>query len=136
MDIDVNRLSQPTQIYEISGMRFCGVSPIQMLADKVAVVSTDKVFRRIKDVVDLYYLSHFYELDEPALVKNLLSTGRTLGDFHGFLYRVPDLQHAYEKFRFLGGVEKPAFDEIYMSVKRYLEDILPLDRETDIGFIR
>ena len=53
MDVDVNRPMPPTKIYEIQGIRFCGVSPIQMIADKTAVVSTDKVFRRIKDVVDL-----------------------------------------------------------------------------------
>lgn len=34
MDVDVNRPMPPTKIYEIQGIRFCGVSPIQMIADK------------------------------------------------------------------------------------------------------
>ena len=55
MDIDVNRPDVPTQMYEIEGVRFRGVSPRQMIADKVSVISKDKVFRRIKDVVDMYY---------------------------------------------------------------------------------
>ena len=55
MDVDVNRPVPPTKIYEIEGVRFCGVSPSQMIADKLSAISTDKVFRRIKDVVDLYY---------------------------------------------------------------------------------
>ena len=55
MDIDVNRPAVSTKIYDIAGVRFRGSSLQQMLADKLAVVSSDKVFRRIKDVVDLYY---------------------------------------------------------------------------------
>jgi hypothetical protein len=55
MDLDVNRPIIPTRIYEIQGIRFCGSALKQMLADKVSVISTDKIFRRIKDVVDLYY---------------------------------------------------------------------------------
>lgn len=44
MDIDVNRPPVPTRIYEVEGIRFRGVSPVQMMADKVAVISTDKGF--------------------------------------------------------------------------------------------
>ena len=44
-------------IYEISDICFRGVSVDQMLADKISAVSGDKIFRRVKDVVDLYYLS-------------------------------------------------------------------------------
>lgn len=31
MDIDVNRPIPPTKIYEIEGIHFCGVSPVQMI---------------------------------------------------------------------------------------------------------
>jgi len=60
MDIDVNRPTVRTRIYEMAEIRFRGVSVDQMLADKVSAVSGDKVFRRIKDVVDLYYLSQVF----------------------------------------------------------------------------
>ena len=55
MDIDVNRPVPPTRIYAIDDIRFRGASPTQMIADKVSAVSSEKVFRRIKDVVELYY---------------------------------------------------------------------------------
>ena len=42
MDIDVNRSEPPTKIYEMEGLRFCGVAPSQMIADKVSAISTDK----------------------------------------------------------------------------------------------
>ena len=125
MDVDVNRPAVPTQIYEVAGLSFCGVAPVQMIADKTAVVSTDKVFRRIKDVVDLYYLSHVFAFDRDAILQTLQNSSRELGSFDGFLHRRDDLKHSYEKFRFAGDVNKPTFEEVYGAVKAYLKDILP-----------
>ena len=120
---------QPTQIYEVAGLRFRGVSPDQMLADKISAISTGKVFRRIKDVVDLYYLSQVFELDLNRLRQTLSNSGKTLEDFHGFLHGTEELRHAYEKFRFTGGVNKPPFDEMYEKVKAYLKNVLPADQK-------
>lgn len=125
MDLDVNRPVQPTQLYVIDEFTFRGISPSQMLADKVSVVSSEKVFRRIKDVVDLYYLSHVIAFDQAAVTQALANSGKIQGDFSGFLHRVDDLKHAYEKFRFAGGVNKPPFDELYQKVKAYIHKMLP-----------
>lgn len=124
MDVDVNRPSIPTQLYEVAGMRFRGITPIQILADKLSVISSDKVFRRIKDVVDIYYLSQVFDFDKDSVMNALKSAGRTLGDFNGFLHQQSDLQHAYEKYRFDGDVYKPSFMEVYSTAKRYIEEVL------------
>ncbi|MDD4496309.1 MAG: nucleotidyl transferase AbiEii/AbiGii toxin family protein, partial [Eubacteriales bacterium] len=100
MDIDVNRPVPPTKIYEVEGLRFCGVSLSQMIADKISAISTDKVFRRVKDVVDLYYISKVFDLGRTDIMQTLKNAGRTLGNFHGFLYRAEELRHSYKKFRF------------------------------------
>ena len=71
MDIDVNRPVTPTKIYEVEGLHFCGVSPAQMIADKVSAVSTDKVFRRIKDVIDLHYISKVFDFDKDTIMQTL-----------------------------------------------------------------
>ena len=42
-----------------------------------------------------------------------------------------DVRHSYEKFRFEGEVNKPAFDDVYDSVKEYIKDILPKQRNRD-----
>lgn len=125
MDIDVNRPVVPTQLYEIEGFRFRGVTPAQMLADKVSAISTDRVFRRIKDVVDLYYLSQAFDLNSAEIMQTLENSGRKLEGFAGFLGRPDDLRHAYEKFRLTGDVEKPTFEKVYSTVKAYIRDILP-----------
>ena len=125
MDVDVNRPASMTKIYEVNGIRFCGAAPSQMIADKISVISTDKVFRRIKDVVDLYYISKVFAFNKAEVLEALKNSGRSLDPFNGFLHRPDDLHHSYEKFRFSGNVDKPPFDEIYRSVKAYVKDILP-----------
>ena len=125
MDMDVNRPAVTTKIYEVEGLQFCGVVPTQMVEDKISAVSSEKVFRRIKDVVDLYYLSKVFVFDKAAVLQTLENNGRALGSFDGFLNRADDLKHAYEKFRFTGDVDKPQFDEVYSSVKQFIQEILP-----------
>ena len=102
-----------------------------MIADKVAAVSTDKVFRRIKDVVDLYYLSKVFTFDRAAVLQTLKNNGRKLEGFSGFLHRYEDLQHSYEKFRFTGDVSKPPFDEVYKAAKAFIKDVLPKEKDRD-----
>ena len=125
MDVDVNRPIPPTKIYEMEGVRFRGVSPTQMIADKVAAISSDKVFRRVKDIVDLHYISKVFEFDVEEVRQTLKEGGRALETFEGFLRRSEDLKHSYEKFRFAGGVNKPDFEEVYQDVKDFIKDILP-----------
>ena len=131
MDVDVNRPVPQTKIYEIAGVRFCGVAPIQMISDKVSAISTDKVFRRIKDVVDLYYISHVVPFDLSAVLETLENSGRNLESFNGFLRRPEELRHSYEKFRFTGDVSKPPFEDVYRTVKTYIKDVLPKERNRD-----
>lgn len=125
MDIDVNRPVYETKIYEIDGVHFCGVTASQMIADKLYVVSTDKVFRRIKDVVDLYYLSKVFIFDKGEIFQALENSNRSLDTFEGFLHKYDDLKHSYEKFRFAGNVEKPPFQEVYNSVQSFIQEVLP-----------
>lgn len=127
MDIDVNRPVPPTKIYEVEGLHFRGVSPAQMIADKVSSISSEKVFRRIKDVIDLYYISKVFEFNESEVMQTLINSNRKLENFDGFLHRTDELQHSYEKFRFAGGVNKPPFEEVYRTVKSYIKAILPKD---------
>lgn len=132
MDVDVNRPITPTKIYEINGIKFCGVSPLQMISDKLSAISTEKVFRRIKDVVDLYYISKVFEFNTDEIMQTLKNSNRELDNFDGFLHRSNDLKHSYEKFRFAGGVNKPPFDEVYHSVKTYIKSVLPKDKQKDL----
>ena len=96
-----------------------------MLADKISAVSTDKIFRRVKDIVDLYYLSQVFPFRSDVIKQILEENDRKLGEFHGFLSRKSELEHAYDKFRFAGDVIKPAFNDVYAAVRSYIKDFLP-----------
>lgn len=128
MDMDVNRPSLPARIYEVSGLKFSGASPAQIITDKISAISTEKVFRRIKDVVDIYYISRITDFDKESFLYALRMTRRELGDFDAFLNHEDELRHAYGKFRFAGDVSKPSFDEIYSSVKSFIHPVLPRER--------
>lgn len=125
MDIDVNRPISATRIYEVEDFKFRGISPTQIIADKLFVASTYKVFGRIKDVIDLYYLSKIFVFDKTKVIQALTYSERSLGDFYDFINKTGDLKHAYDKFRFSGDVEKPPFEEVYYTVKSYIKDVLP-----------
>ena len=128
MDIDVNRPAVETRIYEVAKIRFRGSSLVPMLADKLSVVSSDKVFRRVKDLIGLYYAAHVYQPDWPQVLQAVADSGRTLGTFNGFLYKTEELRHAYNKFRFDGDVSKPAFDDVYQTVREYIAVVLPITK--------
>lgn len=132
MDIDVNRPIPQTKMYEVEGLHFRGVAPAQMIADKLSAVSSDKVFRRVKDIVDLYYLSKVFDFDKDAALQALKSSNRELGDFNGFLHRRSELQHSYEKFRFAGDVNKPQFEDVYRAVKTHIKSVLPKEKNRDL----
>lgn len=131
MDIDVNRPISSTKIYEVNGICFSGVSVTQMLADKISAISSEKVFRRVKDVVDLYYLSQVFKFDKKTVLFALQESERTLGDFDYFLHNSDMLKHSYEKFRFAGDVNKPSFEVVYLTVKKFIKTILPRERNRD-----
>lgn len=132
MDIDVNRPTVETRIYKIAEIRFRGSALLPMLADKLSVISSEKVFRRIKDLIDLYYAAQVYTPDWQAVLQAVKDSGRTLGSFDGFLNKPEELRHAYNKFRFEGDVSKPTFEDVYQTVREYIAQILPQSTEQRI----
>lgn len=129
MDIDVNRPAVETRIYEIAEVRFRGSSMIPMLADKLSVLSGEKIFRRVKDLIDLYYAAQVYSPNWQDVLQAAKNIGRTLGSFDAFLNRSDELQHAYNKFRFDGDVSKPPFEDIYQTVLKYIAEALPTNTD-------
>ena len=121
MDIDVNRPTYASCVYEMGSFVFRGAVVEQMLADKICAVSGDKIFRRAKDVLDLYYLSKVCELDYSKVWEALSAMKKSPESFGGFLDRKEDLRHAYDKFRVDDDVEKPDFDTVYNAVLEYIE---------------
>lgn len=126
MDMDVNRPSYMSRIYEIGEFVFRGAVVEQMIADKLSALSGDKIFRRSKDLLDMYYISKVCELDVAKVNDALIKMGRELGAFDGLVNRVDELRHAYDKFKVDGDVEKPDFDTAFGAVIKYIEPFMDL----------
>lgn len=92
-----------------------------MLADKISAVCSQKIFRRIKDLYDIYMLSKLKAYSYVSILSHINSKRpEFLKD--GTNMFVPQnydmLQHAYEKFK--GINSKPDFDLLYKTCNSFV----------------
>lgn len=119
MSIDIDmRAVVDSRTYQYGNMTFQGVTPDNVIADKISVVSSDKVFRRAKDLIDLYALSHCVTVKNSDIHGVWEREGRVIGTFDAFRNRQDDLRHSYEKLRRVES--KPEFGAIYSHLARFL----------------
>ena len=117
MDISINKF-QKSKIYTYGDLTIKGVLPVEILADKISVLSSKKIFRRAKDLVDVYALAHCVEARTSEIYESHQRNGRTLGGFTEFNTRKDDLNHAYQKLR--GIDNKPLFERVYEYVAKFV----------------
>lgn len=118
MDLSI-RSNNCTQLYSyINGVRFYGQTVDKIIVDKIVVCSNKTVFRRIKDVIDLYILSYCWCGNKKELTNLSKSLGKTLGDFDSFKTRYTDLEHAYSKYN--NSATILPFRQIYSRVYSFL----------------
>lgn len=121
--VDFGQRSHPFyQNYQISyqgqPLYIRGATLQKMLSDKICAIASPKVFRRAKDLVDVYILSHCKDINLLDVHRLIHAGGRTLGTFEEFRTRQEDLKHAYEK---LANVEnKPEFSALYGRLEKFL----------------
>ena len=118
MDISMNKF-QESKLYRKGDLVIRGVLPTEILADKISVLSGSKIFRRAKDLVDIYALAHCVEVKTIEIYASHQRDGRVLGKFSEFQNRINDLSHAYQKLR--GINNKPDFQTIYDFVSKFIE---------------
>ena len=108
--------------YNAGTVAFTGSHPCKIYVDKLTALSTRVVYRRVKDIYDLYLLSTMstvFKTDELSSI--LASTGVELGDFHDFsnnAKKEKGIEYAYDKM--VGISNKPTFDEMYARVKTFI----------------
>lgn len=118
MDISMSN-SQKSRLYHRDELIIRGVLPTEILADKISVLSSNKIFRRAKDLVDVYALAHCVEVRTTEIYESHRRNERVLGSFAEFNTRKDDLSHAYQKLR---GIEnKPNFEDVYQYVGKFVK---------------
>lgn len=88
LDIDVNKPTIVTP-YMINNASFQGVAIEQMLCDKISVLSSPRIMRRTKDLLDVYAITQTVPYNKELLI-DLLSK-RELGDFSSLYERKTDI---------------------------------------------
>lgn len=111
MDISMKPVTG-SMVYHYGELGIRGVLVNEILADKLTVMSKRLIFRRVKDIVDVYALAHCVNVSTPDIYEIFRKDPkREVGAFDEFYNRRADLEHAYGK---LAGIEcKPSFDEVY-----------------------
>ena len=99
-----------------------GVLPDEVLADKISAMSTKAIYRRMKDVVDVYALSHCVELHSQTIFNINEAKGNKMGTFHEFCSCKPEVQHAYERLKNVTG--KLDFEDIYTYAEKFIQPFL------------
>lgn len=117
MDLSVKK-NKYYRIYEVDGVAFCGQTIEKILVDKIYVCSTRKIFRRIKDVIDLYILSYSWKGSYRSLLNLSKDADRAFENFEKFTENFSDLEHAYKKYS--NSASGGDFKEVYKRVFAFL----------------
>jgi len=128
MDISI-KPAHGSRIYHYGEISIKGVFANEILSDKITVMSKKTIFRRVKDIVDVYAIAHCVRVRTFEIFEMFKKNpNREVGIFDEFYNRCQDIAHAYEK---LEGVEdKPQFDVVYSYLKKFIQpfaekDIIP-----------
>lgn len=110
--------SSPSRLYSYAEIEFVGYDLINIVADKTSVLSSNKIFRRTKDFVDMYMILVSNNINKSAVLDVINTKNRQLGNFDDFHNRIQDLAHAYELLK--GVINKPDFDTVYHVLTEYV----------------
>lgn len=96
-----------------------------ILADKLSVLATKKVCRRMKDLIDVYFISLSYDGSFKTLISKINSrlknTGRVLDYDNLYLMdssNLKDMKHAFDLFKCIPPLNKE-FEEVYERVVNF-----------------
>jgi len=125
MDIDMRPI-HGSRIYHYGEIAVKGVLVDEVLADKLTVLSKQRIFRRVKDMVDIYALAHCVEVHTADVFEMFKKNpSREIGAFDEFIQRRQDVEHAYERLR--GITNKPPFDQVYKFVLNFIQPFIKQD---------
>ena len=124
IDIDISSVAG-VQEYHYGDAIFKGVLPSEILADKLCVLSSRIIFRRTKDLIDIYALSHCVDVSSKDIFDICNSKGNEIKDFDEFYNRKGDLEHSYEKLK--GVLGKPNFNEVYVHLDNFVKPFVNKD---------
>lgn len=117
LDVSIGDNPFYTDYINDNGIHFYGATKEKIYTDKIIVLSERKIFRRIKDIYDLYVLSYLEGFNIDNIKRILKFMNKDLGDFSQFIGSIQELKHAYDKYD--GIQNKPEFEIMYGRVRDF-----------------
>jgi len=120
MDISVKPVVN-SRTYYVGDVGIKGVLPSEVLADKISVMSTDKIFSKTKHMLDVYALSHCVDVQTKEIfgICHIKGERNNIEHFDAFYNRKSDLEHAYNMLKGVTG--KPDFDTIHTYMTKFVQ---------------
>ena len=107
MDIDI-KSTKEGRLYYYGDLTIKGALPTEILSDKIAAISKRTVFRRTKDLIDIYALANCVEIKTIDVYESHQRNNRVLGEFAELLSQQKEINYAFQK---LQGIDnKPDFN--------------------------
>lgn len=80
----------------------------KIFADKLSSLSSEHIFRRVKDILDIYLIIQSHGINTKKINEILEYDNRTLGDFQTMLTNKELIRNSYNKLK--GITNRPDFD--------------------------
>lgn len=109
-DLDM-RKNKYYKLYEIDGINFYGSSIDKIYSDKIYVLSTNLIFRRTKDLIDLLLLTSVSDINVDEVNRISNEKNKPIDCFDALYNRKDEIKHAYNLLNRVKN--KPPFEDIY-----------------------
>lgn len=119
IDIDIHKVSE-CKAYSIGTIEFNGVLLEDILADKLCCASKPQIYRRIKDIMDIYSLTQTAEIRIPEIFEKIKLSDNELSDFSELLSNKTKIKEAYNNLK---AAIKPDFDDVYRCLTYYAKKL-------------
>lgn len=122
VDLDI-KITETVDVcnYTINGVSFKGMSPYNVMADKLSVVSGDMIFRRTKDLLDIYLWLKMFNFNGLKLSEVITDTGREIKTFSNLSIENHKLIHSYDKLKDVEN--KPTLSDVVRTVAEFISPL-------------
>ena len=114
----------------INEVTITGASLTKMLSDKLHAISDEHIYRRIKDLLDIYVISFVSEFKIEDIYSIWERTQRIPGEFSHFRSGKKEIGRAYDKIEKI--TNKPEFEELYARLSKFLEPFYEKEQHLDL----
>ena len=121
------RAETPFKLYYDENCSFYGYDLNNIVSDKISVLSSKKIARRIKDLIDIYSICIGDTIIKADVLDQLKKKNRDLEDFNFFMNNKTDIEHAYNKYRTIEN--KPEFNLVYDKAYDFIQGFLNDDND-------